>query len=116
MQEPAGLQVMATVSLAVHVALIAFAMLGPGRWLAREAEAPKTVMTITLGAGGEGPRTGGMTPIGGRPVQVTTPPAEARRAEPVRPPAAKTPEMTLPKPGTKPVKAAATSVKQAPDE
>jgi periplasmic protein TonB len=52
------------------------------------------VMTISLG-GPVGPRDGGLTPMGGRPVQAV---AESKRAiEPVRPPAAKAPEMIEPK-------------------
>ena len=56
-------------------------------------DAPKTVMTISLG-GAPGPRSGGMSPIGGRTVQEVATEAVKPRAE--APPAAKTPEMTLP--------------------
>ena len=74
-------------------------------------------MTISLGGGGDGPDVGGMTSMGGRPVQTQTPPEELAKREPVRPPAAKTPEMTVPLPDAKPVKAAPRpTVKQAPDE
>jgi protein TonB len=73
-------------------------------------------MTITLGGGGSGPQNGGMTSITGRPVQVLTPPQETPKPEAQRPPAAKTPEMTLPIPRTKPVKTPPQTVKQAPDE
>jgi TonB family protein len=75
-------------------------------------------MTITLGGGGEGPRTGS-TAMGGRPVQVQTPPAEVKRPEPVRPPAAKTPEMTLPtKAAAQPTRGTTppVTVTQAPDQ
>jgi periplasmic protein TonB len=55
--------------------------------------------------------------LGGRPMQVQTPPEEVLKREAVRPPAAKTPEMTLPKPGAKPLKATpVVPVQQAPDE
>jgi protein TonB len=56
--------------------------------------------------------------MGGRPVQVQTPPAEVKRPEPVRPPAAKTPEMTLPTKAAKPTRVTAppATVTQAPDE
>ena len=64
-----------------------------------------TIMTITLGGGGDGPRTAALTSIGGRPVQVQTPPDEPTKREPVRPPAAKAPEMTVPLPSAKPLKA-----------
>src|SRR3954467_10359570 len=77
---------------------------------------PETVMTITLG-GGSGPPIRGMTSIGGRPVQVATPPPVVKRPEPVRPPAPaqKPPEMAMPAP--KPVKTVpAPAVQEAPPE
>src|SRR5438067_13337492 len=91
MQGPSGLQGMAVVSVAAHVALFAAFVVAPGGWLSRIAEEPPVVMTISLGGGGEGPLNGGMTAIGGRPVQVETPPDAPREA--VRPPAAAAPEM-----------------------
>jgi TonB family protein len=55
--------------------------------------------------------------MGGRPVQAQTPPEELARREAIRPPAAKTPEMTVPEPNAKTVKTRpAAAVKQAPDE
>src|SRR5579872_238064 len=113
MQEPAGLQRMASLSILAHatgVILLVFA----GGLLGRSADAPQTVMTITLG-GGNGPANGGMTAMGGRPVQQAEPPPEVKRPEPVRPPAAKAPEMTVPVPKAKPVKPS-TAVSQAPDQ
>ena len=116
MHEPAGLRRMVTVSIAVHAVLVGFVLFGPGRWIGREAEAPRTVMTITLG-GASGPQTGGTTAIGGRPIQTQTPPEEPKQREAIRPPAPKTPAMTLPRPGARPVRAApVTGVKQAPDD
>src|SRR5205823_4055877 len=46
------------------------------------------------------------------------PPEDAPKREPARPPAAKTPEMTVPLPNAKPTRAAAAAppVKQSPDE
>jgi len=117
MHEPAGLQRMLTLSVAVHLSLAAAVLLSRGL-LTHPADAPKTVMTISLG-GSVGPENGGMTAMGGRPVQEATPPEEAPKREAVRPPAAKTPEMTMPAPNAKPLKklaAAAVPVKQAPDE
>src|SRR5712691_9668690 len=74
-------------------------------------------MTISLGGGGVGPQDGGLTTMGGRPIQTVTPPEEAPKREAIRPPAAKAPEMTMPLPHAKPVKAApAPAVKQAPDD
>jgi TonB family protein len=62
-------------------------------------DAPKTVMTISLG-GAPGPRAGGMSAIGGRTVQEVAPDAAAPRAE--APPATKAPEMTLPSKNVRP--------------
>lgn len=114
MDEPSGLQYMAVVSVAAHVVLFGAFMLAPGKWLlSQTAEEPPTVMTITLGGGGDGPQDGGLTTMGGRPVQAETPPDAPREA--VRPPAAAAPEMTVPAPGAKPAKASSAAVKQAPD-
>ena len=115
MQEPGGLRRMATVSVAAHVVLVAALLASPEGWLRRHADEAREIMTITLGGGNE-PSNGGMTAIGARPVQEVASP-DTKRPEPVRPPAAKAPEMTLPKPGARPTKAAqAPAVKQAPDE
>jgi TonB family protein len=117
MHTPTGLQRMLTISIAVHLTLAAALLFAPGGLLKRATDAPRTVMTISLGGGGDGPDVGGMTPMGGRPVQTQVPIEELAKREPVRPPAAKTPEMTEPLPNTKPVKAAARpQVKQAPDD
>jgi TonB family protein len=115
MHEPSGLQTMVGVSIAVHAAVIAAALIVPASLFPHASEAPASMMTISLN-GGEGPRNGGMTTMGGRPVQAVTPP-EAKR-EAVRPPAAKAPEMTIPAPNAKPAKTPppAAPVKQAPDE
>jgi protein TonB len=73
-------------------------------------------MTISI-AGSAGPENGGMTALGGRPVQAVTPPEDVAKREAVRAPAAKTPEMTVPLPNAKTVKATpSVAVKQAPDE
>ena len=115
MQEPAGLQRMISASVAAHLALAAALIVGRGGLLTRH-ETPPTLMTISLG-GGAGPENGGMTALGGRPVQAATPPDDAPKREAVRPPAAKTPEMTVPLPNAKLVKATpGATVKQAPDE
>jgi TonB family protein len=60
---------------------------------------PRTIMTISLG-GAPGPRTGGLTQMGGRPVQAPAPQEPPRRAETA--PAPKPPPMSLPDPKTKP--------------
>ena len=108
---------MVAVSVAVHAAAVAVILFAPGSWIGRDTVPPPQVMTITIGGAGEGPLNGGMTTMGGRPVQVERPAEDAPKREAVRPPAAKEPEMTLPRPGAKPVKAtASTAVAQAPDE
>jgi protein TonB len=113
LQEPAGLQKMVSVSLLLHGVLIAGLLLAPRGLLMQGADAPRSIMTITLSGSGDGPSNGGLTSIGGRPVQVQTP--EETKRDPVQPPAAKAPEMTMPLPRAKPLKAAAPAVK-APDD
>src|SRR5471030_1950486 len=118
MQAPAGLQRMVVASVAVHVAVFAVILFAQGGILKR-AEEPRTLMTISL-SGTSGPENGGMTALGGRPVQAVTPPDEPVKREAPRPPAAITPEMTVPLPNAKPTKASKTTpapnVKAAPDE
>jgi len=112
--EPDGLQKMLVASVAAHVAIAALVMVAP-HWGGATSEPPRTIMTISIAGGGDGPVSGGMTAIGGRPIQEQTPPAEPPKREAVRPPAVKAPEMTIPVPGAKkPI--AKTEVKQAPAE
>ena len=96
MNAPTGLDRMVAASLIAHAVLLAGFVVAPGEWLDARKAAPKTVMTISLGGGNEGPLNGGMTSLGGRAVQEVKPPDEPKRPEPVRPPAAKVPEMTVP--------------------
>jgi TonB family protein len=114
-REPGGLRKTVTVSAALHVAVAAIALLTPAVWRARPGETPQTTMTITLGGGAPGPRSGGANPIGGRPVQ-TTEPANPKKPEALRPPAEKTPEMTMPAPKSKKPAAPKTETQKAPDE
>ena len=112
--EPSGFQRMTVVSIAVHVVALAGFMFAPAGWLDSQSDFdPKTIMTISLGSGGEGPQSGGLTTMGGRAVQAPAP--EQARPEPVRPPAAVAPEMTLPTPGAKP-RPSSPDAKQAPDD
>ena len=114
MQTPAGLQTMVSLSIAVHVLFGAGLIVSRGGFARHDV--PPTLMTISL-SGSAGPENGGMTALGGRPVQSVTPPEDAAKREAVRAPAAKTPEMTVPLPNAKTVKATASvPVKQAPDE
>jgi protein TonB len=114
MQTPAGLQKMISVSVAVH--LVAASLLFARVGFLKRHEVPPTLMTISL-SGNAGPENGGMTALGGRPVQAVTPPEDAAKREAVRAPAAKTPEMTVPLSNAKPVKTTpGPTVKQAPDQ
>lgn len=113
MVEPQGLRRMATISLFAHIVAASLILFAPARLFTHVAEAPRTVMTISLG-GTPGPRSGGLTTMGGRPVQEATPPDAPKPREAVRPPAAKVPEMTLPRPNEKPAKTA--QVRPAPKE
>lgn len=92
-REAEGLKTMVLWSTVAHVAVVAIALALPSR---DTEEQPRTVMTISLG-GAAGPRTEGMTQIGGRAVQ-----AAPQEEQPVRraeaPPAPKPPAMTLPDP------------------
>ena len=115
MQEPPGFQRMVTLSIAAHVVLAGVIILAP-RGLMGHRESVREVMTISLSGGGEGPRTGGFTNIGGRPVQEVTPPDEPPKREAVRPPAAKPPDMTLPTKAATKTAAKAPDIKQASDQ
>jgi TonB family protein len=83
------LKAMTAWSVAAHITAIAALLLIPTR---AAQQAPRTVMTISLG-GAPGPRDGGMTQAGGRTVQAPAP-TPARRVE--SPPAPTRPAMTIP--------------------
>jgi TonB family protein len=95
-RELGGLERMLGASVLAHVALVGLVALAPAWWLGGgPSDQPEAVMTISLG-GPEGPNTGGLTTMGGRPIQTEA--VEARKTiEPVRPPAARAPEMIEPK-------------------
>lgn len=109
-----SLQKMLVLSVAAHVAIIAAVTFGPRR---DAQDAPREVMTISLG-GAPGPRSSGMTQMGGRQVQEVKPPEPTRRAETA--PAPTRPEMTLPDPRarrtptTKPEKAPRDATSRTP--
>lgn len=114
-QEPEGLRRMMMVSALGHAAAVAAFIVAP--WLFDIGpKQPEVMMEISFG-GAPGPVTGGMSALSGRAVQKVEPKPELPKPEPVRPPAAKTPEMVesatrvTPKP---PVKQASTSTRQAP--
>lgn len=91
-RETDTLSTMVAWSVALHVAIAIVAAVMPHR---SDEAAPRTVMTISLG-GATGPRTGGLTQIGGRTVQAPAPEQPVRRVE--APPAPKPPPMALPDP------------------
>lgn len=114
-REARSLRPMVAFSLAVHLAAVVLVAMAPSRWAEQRMDAPRSVMTISLG-GAEGPSSGGANPLAARPVQRAVPEAPRARPEPLRPPAARTPEMTLPVPNAKPrVTKPAPEVKQAPE-
>lgn len=114
--EAGGLGQMAIVSLVLHAVLLTVLAVAPGGWFAASPE-PKTVMTISLGDGAPGPANGGTSTISARAIQTENPLEAPKRPEPVRPPAARTPEMTVPIPQAKPQPRRPTPpVKDAPDD
>jgi TonB family protein len=88
-REPQGLRNMWILSLVVHAVATAMLLLMPTPSI--EDDSLKNVMTISLG-GAPGPRTGGMTPMGGRTAEAAPDAAKLPQA----PAASKVPEMVLP--------------------
>jgi hypothetical protein len=86
-----GLSRMISWSLAVHVGALVAIAIAPRGWLERRKPA-EHVMEISLGS--SGPKTSGLTTIGGRPVDQATPPP--KRPEPVKPAVTKPDVMTVP--------------------
>ncbi|HXH05239.1 MAG TPA: hypothetical protein VNI83_01480, partial [Vicinamibacterales bacterium] len=94
LHEPPGLGRTALVSIALHAAALGVIAVAPHARRAPAIPPEARPMFISLG-GAPGPRTGGMTAIGGRPIQAVD--TEARRTPPA-PPAPRPPEMALPEP------------------
>ncbi len=93
------LRPMVACSLAAHALALAAIVFGPvGLMPASGARAPRVVMSVSLG-GSSGPANGGANPLGGRPVQQVAKAVE-KRPQPLRPPAAKAPLMSVPAPKT----------------
>jgi TonB family protein len=112
--EEAGLGSMVGASAAAHLALLITILVMPSDWLgASRPRESESVMTVSLG-GPVGPRDGGMTPMGGRPVQEVRPVEATPQREAVRPPAAVTPEMVEPRQA--PPKKTPPPVKKAPTQ
>ena len=114
MQQPAGLQRMAAVSVLLHGAVLAMLVLAPANLLpvrtTRDAQRDDDFIGRRHARAGE--RRDHEHRRAAR--QVEKPPDAPREAP--RPPAAKAPEMTVPVPGAKPVRSSTTTVKEAPDE
>src|SRR5687767_9175473 len=90
-QEPDGLRKMMIVSAVGHVVAIAALVIAP--WFVDLGPAqPEVVMEIGIAAA-PGPPSGGMSSLSAKAVQKAEPKPELPKPEPVRPPAAKTPEM-----------------------
>jgi TonB family protein len=97
-------------SVLAHLGLLAIAIILPSFW--SHDEPVREVMTISLGGGAPGPRTGGMAAIGGREVQEVAPPEPPKPVAPPPPP--EPPKMSYaiepkPKPKTE-------TKKKAPEE
>ena len=111
---------MVVVSVALHVVAMLLLFFRPNPFV--KEDVPKSVMTISIGGPeGSGPSAGGANPLAARPVQRAVP-KPPERPEPLRAPAARTPEMTVPAPSTKTAKPAKPKpeaeppVKSAPEE
>jgi TonB family protein len=94
-QDAGGFGAMTGVSALAHGMLITALLFAPSGLAGRRAVEERDVMTISLG-GAPGPRSGGMTSMGGRPVQEVAPPEPKARPEPPQAPAAKPPAMVEP--------------------
>jgi len=90
-----GMSSMLTASAAAHVTLLLAFVFTPAWWLGADNKPPETIMQISLG-GPIGPSDGGLSTLGGRTIQQAVPVEPKKPIEPVRPPAAKAPEMVMP--------------------
>jgi len=115
MEAPSGMPGMVSLSLAVHVALVAGIVFAPGRWFSPPVERPHDVMTISLSGAGEGPKTGGFSPATAKSIQTAVPPETLPKREVPQAPTAKAPEMTIPKANARTVKTRP-DVEQAPPD
>lgn len=114
--EPENIQRNLAVSLGVHLVLLLFLYFSPASWLSSEASnAQEAVMTISLG-GPQGPGEGGLTPLGGRPIQEILALTEARRPQWIQPPTPTPPRMTAPAEEAFLREEIETTVESAPEE
>ena len=82
-------------SVGAHLLGVILLLIGPGSWLRGPAADMENVINIRLG-GAAGPGEGGLTPMGGQPVQEVVPLEEARRPQWEQPPADTAPEVVVP--------------------
>jgi len=90
-----GMSSMLGASAVAHAALLLAFVFLPAWWFGAENKQPETIMQISLG-GPIGPNDGGTNVQGGRTIQEKVPVDTKKAPEPIRPPAAKTPEMVEP--------------------
>ena len=115
-REPDGLRHTLAWSVGAHALVFAALMLSPASWLSGEGSDSLTpVMTISLG-GPQGPGEGGMTNLGGRPIQQVLPLEEARRPQWIQPPTPTPPKMVVPVEEPAPRPEVETQVETAPEE
>src|SRR5712672_1752896 len=98
-QEPGGFRQTAIVSLLAHAVVVGVIIAMPGMFGPAQA-APKVIMHISLG-GSPGPKTGGMTQIGGRPIVAAMPSMSPTVSKPQLPVLKEEPKMALPDPKSK---------------
>ena len=114
--EPAGLKKTLLISILAHLLVLMLLALNPNGWLGAAAVEPnEVVMSIRLG-GPDGPGQGGLTPIGGRPIQEVIPLPEARRPQWIQPPTPTSPKMVIPTDEARRRPEPETDVETAPDE
>src|SRR5215470_15077312 len=83
-------------SIAGHGAIIVLLLL----WPPPSTPEPAKIMNVSMVSGAPGPKTQGLTSIGGQTVQAPPPQEAPKTVE--APPAPKTPAMTLPDPKVRP--------------
>ena len=89
-----GMTSMLGASAIVHMTIVTAFVFLPAWWFGAENKPPETIMEISLG-GPVGPDKAGLSSLSARAIQQEA--VETKKAiDPVRPPAAKTPEMVLP--------------------
>ena len=90
-----GLGSMLGWSAAAHLTLLTAVAFVPATWWGAAEQEPEVILQISLG-GAVGPRDGGLATLGGRAIQQLQPVETKRAIEPVRPPAARVPDMIEP--------------------